>query len=52
MTDKLRKTLISNIPYVFIGLFATKLGQTWRLTEGADIGAKILNIGDGFLRAM
>ena len=52
MTDKLRKTLISNIPYVFIGLFATKLGQTWRLTEGADIGTKILNIGDGFLRAM
>ena len=52
MTDKLRKTLISNIPYVFIGLFATKLGQTWRLTEGADIGVKILNIGDGFLRAM
>ena len=52
MTDKLRKTLISNVPYVFIGLFATKLGQTWRLTEGADIGVKILNIGDGFLRAM
>jgi len=52
MTDKLRKTLISNVPYVFIGLFATKLGQTWRLTEGADIGAKILNIGDGFLAAM
>ena len=51
MTDKLRKTLISNVPYVFIGLFATKLGQTWRLTEGADIGV-ILNIGDGFLRAM
>ena len=52
MTDKLRKTLISNVPYVFIGLFATKLGQTWRLTEGADIGVKILNIGDVFLRAM
>ena len=52
MTDKLRKMLISNVPYVFIGLFATKLGQTWRLTEGADIGAKILNIGDGFLSAM
>ncbi|MBQ5794650.1 MAG: type IV secretory system conjugative DNA transfer family protein, partial [Kiritimatiellae bacterium] len=52
MTAKFRKALISNIPYVFIGLFATKLGQTWRLTDGADIGAKILNIGDGFLAAM
>ena len=52
MTDKLRKALISNVQYAFIGLFASKLGQTWRLTEGADIGTKILNIGDGFLRAM
>ena len=25
MTNKLKKTIISSVPYVFIGLFATKL---------------------------
>ena len=48
MNGKLKKTHISSIPYVFIGLFATKLGQAWRLTSGNELGEKILNFGDGF----
>lgn len=39
---KLKKLLILNIPYILIGLFATNLGEAWRLAEGADMSAKLL----------
>ena len=52
MTNKLKKTIISSVPYAFIGLFATKLGQAWRLTSGDELGTRILDLGDGFLEAM
>ena len=52
MTNKLKKTIISSVPYVFIGLFATKLGEAWRLTSGDELGTRILDLGDGFLEAM
>jgi len=48
----LKKTIIMHIPYVFIGLFATKLGQMWRFTSGAEFGEKILNLGEGFFLAI
>ena len=38
MTRKQKKVIISSVPYVFIGLFATKLGQAWRLTSGDELG--------------
>ena len=52
MTNKLKKTIISSVPYVFIGLFATKLVQAWRLTSGDELGERILDLGNGFLEAM
>ena len=52
MTNKLKKTIISSVPYVFIGLFATKLGQAWRLTSGDELGERILDLGNGLLEAM
>ena len=52
MKSKLKKTLISSVPYVFIALFATKLGQTWRLADGASLGERLLNLGSGFAEAM
>ena len=52
MNGKLKKTLIMHIPYVFIGLFATKLGQMWRFTSGTELGEKIMNLGEGFFAAM
>ena len=52
MNGKLKKTIILHIPYFFIGLFATKLGQMWRLTGGAELGEKIMNLGEGFFAAM
>lgn len=39
---KLKKLLILNIPYILMGLFATNLGEAWRLAEGADMFAKLL----------
>ena len=52
MTNKLKKTIISSVPYAFIGLFATKIGQAWRLTSGDELGERILDLGNGFLEAM
>ncbi len=52
MNGKLKKTIILHIPYFFIGLFATKLGQMWRLTDGTELGEKIMNLGEGFFAAM
>ena len=52
MTNKLKKTIISSVPYVFIGLFATKLGQAWRFTSGDELGTRILELGNGFFEAM
>ena len=47
----LKKLLLPNLPYVFIGLYATKLGQIFRLSPGADLSSKLLHIGDGFTAA-
>lgn len=44
MTPKLKKTLISNIPYLFVALLASKLGLAWRLAEGADTSEKMLDL--------
>ncbi len=46
-----KKLLIPNIPYVFIALFATKLGQGARLAPGFDFSSKVLNIMQGFSMA-
>ena len=47
----LKKLLILNIPYAFIGLFATKLAEGWRLAEGADASQKFLHLMDGMKAA-
>ena len=52
MKSKLNKMLISSVPYVFIALFATKFGQTWRLADGITVNEKFLHIADGFREAM
>ena len=46
-----KKLILPNIPYVFIGLLATKLGQAARLSPGVDFSSKALNIMDGFTMA-
>ena len=47
----IKKFLLPNIPYVFIALFATKLGQAARLAPGADFSEKALHIMEGFTAA-
>ena len=51
MSERLKKQLILNLPYFLIGLYATKLGEAWRLAEGADASQKFLNLMDGFTAA-
>ena len=46
-----KKLLLPNLPYVFIALFATKLGQAARLAPGADISQKALHVMEGFAAA-
>ena len=52
MKNKQKKTIISSLPYVFIALFSTKLGQTWRLADGVSFGERLLNLGIGLAEAM
>ena len=48
MTDKVKKQLILNLPYlIFVYLF-NKLYQGVRLAPGADASEKLLHIGQGF----
>ena len=49
--DQLRKQLILSLPYVLIGLAATKLGEAWRLAEGADASQKMIHYMDGLTSA-
>ena len=41
------KILIPNIPYLFIALFATKIGQAGRLAPGTDFSGKALHMMEG-----
>ena len=44
-TDKIRKYLIPNIPYLFIGWVFLKLGTAYRLAAGGDFAHKLLGLG-------
>ena len=48
---KAKKKLIQTIPYLFVALYATKLGEAWRLAEGTDAPQKLLHITQGFSAA-
>ena len=47
----IKRLAVRSIPYILIGLLATKLGQAWRLAEGADASQKLLHLMDGFAAA-
>ena len=51
MQINIKKYVLPNLPYVMTGLYATKLGQMWRLAPGADFSAKVLGLMDGFSAA-
>ena len=43
----LRKKLVQTLPYLLIGLYATKLSQAWRLAAGKDASEKLLHYPTG-----
>ena len=49
---KIKKVIILNIPYVILGLYATKLAEGWRLAEGINASQKFLNYMAGLGEAM
>ncbi len=58
MKINVKKIVLPNIPYVFIALLGTKLGQAWRLSSGYGsvntatyIPAKVLHLIDGLADA-
>jgi type IV secretion system protein VirD4 len=51
MSEKTKKLLLMNLPYLFVALFATKFGQAWRLAAGADASGKLLHLMDGLTAA-
>lgn len=51
MTGKIKRLLLLNIPYLFIALGATKIGEAWRFSAGLDFAQKVLHLVDGFALA-
>ena len=41
-TKKLTKLLALCLPYILLGLVATNFGEAWRLSEGKELGDKIM----------
>lgn len=46
-----KKLVLTHIPYAFIALLATKLGQAWRFAPGTDFSGKVLGLLTGFSAA-
>ena len=42
-STKIKKTIIKLLPYIILGLVCTNLGEAWRLSDGADMGKKMLS---------
>ena len=47
MKSKLKKTLISSVPYVFIALFALLVGESWGVVAGIIVSVLFVIIGAG-----
>ena len=43
-TKKLTKLLALYLPYLLLGLVATNFGEAWRLTEGKELGERIMSM--------
>ena len=44
MTDKLKRYVLPNLPYLLIFWFFLKLGTAYRIAEGADFGQKLIGL--------
>ena len=43
-TKKLTKLLALCLPYILLGLVATNFGEAWRLSEGKELGDKVMSM--------
>ena len=44
MNEKLKKTVVRLLPYLFVALAATCLGKAWRMAEDADATQTLFNL--------
>lgn len=44
MNTKVKKQIILNIPYIILGLFATNLGEAWRIAAGTNASEKVQSL--------
>ena len=51
MSDKIRKYVLPNLPYLFVFWFFSKIGTAYRIAPGADFGTKLMGILDTFPKA-
>ena len=51
MKPEIKKLLILNAPYLLFVYLFDKVGAAVRLSPGADMGAKVLHLGEGFTAA-
>ena len=52
MSAKLKRMLLTNLPYLLALWFFCKLGEGWRLAAGADASTKTLHLLDGIAAAI
>ena len=51
MSDKIRKYVLPNLPYLFVFWFFSKIGTAYRIAPGADFGTKLMGMLDPFPKA-
>ena len=51
MKPEIKKQIILHLPYLMFVYLFDKVAQAFRLAQGADLSAKLMNIGQGFSAA-
>ena len=51
MSDKIRKYVFPNLPYLFVFWFFSKIGTAYRIAPGTDFGTKLMGMLDTFPKA-
>ena len=51
MSDKIRKYVLPNLPYLFAFWFFSKIGTAYRIAPGTDFGTKLMGMLDTFPKA-
>lgn len=51
MSDKIRKYVLPNLPYLFVFWFFSKIGTAYRIAPGTDFGTKLMGMLNTFPKA-